>query len=126
MNLIWETDEYAIKDLRSVWVIHIILVRAPPQQQKGIKMFLSFSLRVSIKIVYSRINPYPPIFSRIAASIMEPATGASTWALGSHRWSPNIGTLTRKAIIQKNGRIFFLLVLGNREKSEIERWFWLL
>ena len=29
---------------------------------------------------------YPPSFSRIAASIMHPAIGASTWALGSHRW----------------------------------------
>ena len=33
----------------------------------------------------SRINPYPPNFSKIAARIIEPATGASTWALGNHR-----------------------------------------
>lgn len=26
---------------------------------------------------------------------MDPAIGASTWALGSHRWTENIGSLTR-------------------------------
>lgn len=35
-----------------------------------------------------RIMPYPPSFRRIAARTMEPAIGASTWAFGSHRWSP--------------------------------------
>lgn len=29
---------------------------------------------------------------------MEPATGASTWALGSQRWTPYSGILTKKAI----------------------------
>ena len=32
-----------------------------------------------------RIMPYPPSFSRIAARTIEPAIGASTWALGSQR-----------------------------------------
>ena len=32
-----------------------------------------------------RISPYPPSFRRIAARIIEPATGASTWAFGSQR-----------------------------------------
>jgi hypothetical protein len=36
-------------------------------------------------ILVARISPYPPSFSRIAAKIIDPATGASTWALGSHR-----------------------------------------
>lgn len=35
-----------------------------------------------------RIIPYPPSFNKIAARIMEPAMGASTWALGSHRCAP--------------------------------------
>lgn len=38
--------------------------------------------------VDTRIIPYPPSFSRIAARIIDPAMGASTWALGSHRWTP--------------------------------------
>lgn len=30
---------------------------------------------------------------------MDPATGASTWALGSHRWSEYIGIFARNAVI---------------------------
>ena len=33
---------------------------------------------------------------------MDPATGASTWALGSHRWVRYIGVFTIKAIIEIN------------------------
>lgn len=36
-------------------------------------------------LVMIRITPYPPNFSRIAAKIIDPAIGASTWALGSHK-----------------------------------------
>lgn len=49
--------------------------------------------------------PYPPSFSRTAAKIMDPAMGASTWALGSHRWTPYKGILTMKAMMQANHRI---------------------
>lgn len=31
------------------------------------------------------------------AKIIEPTTGASTWALGNHRWAKKIGSFTRKA-----------------------------
>lgn len=37
------------------------------------------------KISTVRARPYPPSFRRIAANIMDPAIGASTWAFGSHR-----------------------------------------
>lgn len=37
------------------------------------------------KIINIRASPYPPSFRRIAASTIDPAIGASTWALGSHR-----------------------------------------
>jgi len=30
---------------------------------------------------------------------MDPATGASTWAFGSHKWVRNIGIFTRNAAI---------------------------
>lgn len=43
--------------------------------------------------------PYPPSFSSTAASTIEPAIGASTWAFGSHRWRPYRGILTMKATI---------------------------
>lgn len=42
--------------------------------------------------------PYPPSFKSRAASSMDPAIGASTWALGSHRCRPYRGALTMKAI----------------------------
>lgn len=45
-----------------------------------------------------RMMPYPPSFSSRAASSMEPAIGASTWALGSHRCRPYRGAFTIKAI----------------------------
>lgn len=51
-----------------------------------------------------RANPYPPSFRRIAARTIDPAIGASTWALGSHKWTVNIGSLTKnpaRTIIQK-------------------------
>lgn len=47
-----------------------------------------------------RIIPYPPNFSKIAARIIEPAMGASTWAFGSHRWTPYNGILTINAIMK--------------------------
>lgn len=51
-------------------------------------------------IVVIRIIPYPPSFRRTAARIIEPAMGASTCALGSHRWIPYNGILTKNAIRQ--------------------------
>ena len=45
----------------------------------------------------TRMMPYPPSFSSRAASSMDPAMGASTWALGNHRCRPYRGALTMKA-----------------------------
>ena len=45
----------------------------------------------------TKYTPNPPSFKRIAAKNIDPATGASTWALGSHRWTKKIGNLTKKA-----------------------------
>lgn len=49
---------------------------------------MNMSVLVVGRICIIRMMPYPPSFSRIAASTIEPAIGASTWALGSHRWRP--------------------------------------
>lgn len=54
---------------------------------------------IGFRISVIRSIPYPPSFSRIAARTMEPAIGASTWALGSQRWRPYSGIFTMKAII---------------------------
>ena len=49
-----------------------------------------------------RSKPYPPNFNKIPAKIIDPATGASTWALGNHRCVKYIGILIIKAIININ------------------------
>ena len=49
--------------------------------------------------LFMRIIPYPPSFSKMAASTIDPATGASTWAFGSHIWRENSGSFTINAII---------------------------
>jgi hypothetical protein len=45
--------------------------------------------------------PYPPSFRRIAARIIDPAIGASTWAFGNHRCTVNIGNLTKNPPMAK-------------------------
>lgn len=49
--------------------------------------------------------PYPPNFSRIAANTIDPAIGASTWALGSHKWRPYNGIFTINAIMHASHRM---------------------
>lgn len=49
---------------------------------------MNISVFVVGRICIIRMMPYPPSFRRMAASTIEPAIGASTWALGSQRWSP--------------------------------------
>jgi hypothetical protein len=41
----------------------------------------------------------------MAARIIEPATGASTWAFGNHKCTENKGSFTRKAKIIISHRI---------------------
>lgn len=45
-----------------------------------------------------RMMPYPPSFRRRAASNIDPAIGASTWAFGSQRCRPYRGAFTMKAM----------------------------
>lgn len=57
--------------------------------------------------------PYPPNFNKTAAKIIEPTTGASTCALGSHIWPKKMGSLTRKAkVILKSIIILTILNLN--------------
>lgn len=48
----------------------------------------TISLERGSSTTMRRIIPYPPSFSRTAASTIDPATGASTWAFGSQRCIP--------------------------------------
>jgi hypothetical protein len=54
---------------------------------------------MNLKIIIIRAIPYPPSFSRIAARIIDPATGASTCALGNHKCTENRGNFTINAVI---------------------------
>ncbi len=55
----------------------------------------------NIKREKIRINPYPPNFNKTPAKIIEPETGASTWALGNHKWTTYMGIFTKKAKIKQ-------------------------
>lgn len=77
----------------------------------------------------SRIRPYPPNFNRIPARIIDPPTGASTWALGSHWWTKYIGNFTRKAItekILKSGILLTNLILTIRKNIELDIPIWII
>lgn len=98
---IWPTDEYAIRDFISGCRIQMVLVTTAPhiavEQIKGRNRLLACTDKEA-----KRRIPYLPSLRRIAAKIIDPATGASTWALGSHRWTRYSGSLTKKAKIIKN------------------------
>lgn len=94
---IWPTDEYAIRDFISDWRIQINPVEIAPTNDTLINIFLYLFLNIG-DIWDMRINPYPPSFSKTAAKIMDPATGASTWAFGSHKCVKNRGNFTINAI----------------------------
>lgn len=70
------------------------------------------TLVIGIRIGVRRIIPYPPNFNRTAAKIIEPAIGASTWALGSQRWRPYNGILIMKARIHASHIIVLDQVIG--------------
>ena len=60
-----------------------------------------------LRSVVTRSMPYPPSFSKIAARTIEPAMGASTWALGNQRCRPYSGIFTIKAIMHANHKKTF-------------------
>ena len=95
------TDEYAISDFRSDCRRQISDVSTPPTSAIDIKGESSLIFILG-KAIIIRANPYPPSFSRTAARTIDPATGASTWAFGSHRCTKNSGNLTINAIIDRS------------------------
>lgn len=58
--------------------MHINLVISAPHEQKTIRGREIENNEVEANREISRISPYPPSFRRMAARIIEPATGAST------------------------------------------------
>jgi len=80
--------------LKSTCRKHKKHVRTPPTRPNLNKYLLN--IRLLERSFLIRNSPYPPSFSRIPASSMEPPTGASTWAFGSHRCRIKVGSLTMK------------------------------
>lgn len=76
--------------------MHTNLAKEPPIREIEIRKDLDHFLN-NEKQNESRINPYLPSLSKTPAKIMDPATGASTWALGSHKCVKYSGVFTRKA-----------------------------
>lgn len=96
IRAIWTTEEYAIITFKSLNLTHVA-ASIPPPTSEMIRT-LAAILR-GPKNTLTRIIPYPPSFSRTPARIIEPPTGASTWALGSHWCTKNIGNFTKNAPI---------------------------
>lgn len=71
-------------------------IRADPVKAIDI---IRFKLKLNDKMGLRRISPYPPSFSKSAAKIIDPITGASTWAFGSQRCPKKIGNLIKKAAV---------------------------
>lgn len=73
-----------MRDFKSGCRRQINLVRAAPykatEEISGLNLKFMGGKRKAI-----RRRPYLPSFSRIPARTIDPATGASTWALGSQR-----------------------------------------
>lgn len=65
--------------------MQIILVMRLPHEQNTTRIKEMDLAEVVENKDISRISPYPPNFRSIAARIIDPAIGASTWALGNHR-----------------------------------------
>ena len=82
-----------INDLRSVWRRQTELVIIMPHRDSIMKGYAINSVSGFRSIVIRNIT-YPPSFSKTAARTIEPAMGASTWALGNQRCRPYSGIFT--------------------------------
>lgn len=104
IKAICTTEEYAINTFMSLFIIHRTPKMALPTNERD-TIILSILLGTIKKD--TRIIPYPPSFNKIPARTMDPETGASTWALGNHRWNKKIGNLIKKARIKNSLKNIF-------------------
>lgn len=103
--------------------MQINLVIVPPMRETLISRGLViFVIRMNLE--ESRKSPYLPNFKSTPARTIDPATGASTWALGSHRCVRYKGVFTRKAAIVISHQRERVFVCGRRVHLGriIERW----
>nr|ALD62468.1 NADH dehydrogenase subunit 4 [Aleurodicus dispersus] len=96
MIIMWTMDEYAINSLMSFWISQLKDSKMIVHSQIEMTMILIlFSL---FKMLNMRKIPYLPNFNMMAAKIMDPKTGDSTWALGNQMWMKYKGILTMNTI----------------------------
>lgn len=67
----------------------------------------------------NRMIPYPPNFKRTAAKIIDPSSGASTWALGNHKCIKYIGIFAKNASIIKVIILNFTIIVEDKMKVEL-------
>lgn len=82
VKAIWDTDENAIIFFRSVVYRQVAPTKATLSRDTP-TIVLRFEYEVILEL--NRRIPSPPSLSKIPAKIIEPYTGASTWAKGSQR-----------------------------------------
>lgn len=87
-----------MRDFKSVWRKQIELVIIIPHNDSRRNGYAILFVKGS-RSCRIRIRPYPPNLSKMAASTMEPAIGASTCAFGNHKWRPYRGSLIINAIV---------------------------
>ena len=100
-----------MSDFRSVWRRQIELVMIMPHRDNMMNGY-AIKLVTGFRSNVIRSMPYPPSFSRISARTIEPAMGASTWALSSQRWRPYNGIFTIKAVMHASHMKTFDQELG--------------
>lgn len=86
--------------------------------QKEMAKIKLFPEEIVTIILHIFSKPNPPNFKSTPARIMEPTTGASTWALGSHKCTPQIGILTKKAKTPQRYQIRFPQTFGKVRSKE--------
>lgn len=91
----------------------IRLVIIAPHRERLIRILDTIWLLDFLNIEIIRRIPYPPSFRRMAASTIDPAIGASTWAFGNHKCTENIGSFTKNPrIIRSQIYCVFIMKLG--------------
>lgn len=65
---------------------------------------------IALVLANIRSRAYLPSFNVIPAKIIDPTVGASTWALGNHKCTRNIGILTKKAVIKLKYTIVSIII----------------
>jgi len=106
--LICATEENAIITFKSVCREQTNLVIAAPTIPSDIRTFIQINFVMLINQT-NLSTPYPPIFNKTPAKIMEPSTGASTCAFGSQTCKKNTGSLAKKIKITSNHNFEFIM-----------------